>query len=102
MPSANPRYAILTPETYPRWHGTDTEGIKHLMATVNMEPDQWQLGRTKVFIKSPESVGGGNHGYLDRWKMPCSISIYFVVCLFVDLSVCSFVCLFIVLEVEFL
>ncbi len=51
-----PRYAILTPEMYPHWHGTDTEGIKHLMATVNMEPDQWQLGKSKVFIKSPESV----------------------------------------------
>ena len=32
------------------------QGISHLMAAVNMERDQWQLGRTKVFIKSPESV----------------------------------------------
>ena len=50
------RYCILTPETYPHWSGTVTEGIKHLMQTVNMEPDQWQLGKAKVFIKSPESV----------------------------------------------
>ena len=28
------------------------------MSAVNMEPDQWQLGRTKVFVKSPESVSG--------------------------------------------
>ena len=26
------------------------------MNAVQMEPDQWQLGRTKVFIKNPESV----------------------------------------------
>ncbi|XP_019860549.1 PREDICTED: unconventional myosin-If-like, partial [Amphimedon queenslandica] len=26
------------------------------MMSVNMEPDQWQLGKTKVFIKSPESL----------------------------------------------
>lgn len=32
------------------------DGIKHLMTAVNMEPDQWQLGKTKVFVKSPESV----------------------------------------------
>ena len=32
------------------------QGIAHLMAAVNMERDQWQLGRTKVFVKSPESV----------------------------------------------
>jgi myosin-1 len=50
------RYCILTPETYPRWSGTVTEGIKHLMQAVNMEPDQWQLGKTKVFVKSPESL----------------------------------------------
>ena len=50
------RYAILTPETYPHWSGSVQQGISHLMAAVNMERDQWQLGRTKVFIKSPESV----------------------------------------------
>ena len=50
------RYALLTPETYPHWNGRVQDGIKHLMMSVNMEPDQWQLGKTKVFIKSPESV----------------------------------------------
>ena len=50
------RYALLTPETYPHWNGPVQEGIRHLMMSVNMEPDQWQLGKTKVFIKSPESV----------------------------------------------
>lgn len=50
------RYALLTPETYPHWHGSVIDGIKHLMKAVNMEPDQWQLGRSKVFIKNPESV----------------------------------------------
>ena len=50
------RYCILTPETYPHWHGSVQDGIRHLMAAVNMEPDQWQLGKSKVFIKSPESV----------------------------------------------
>ena len=26
------------------------------MDSVQMDPDQWQLGRTKVFIKNPESL----------------------------------------------
>lgn len=26
-----------------------------------MEPDQWQLGRTKVFVKNPESVSDQHH-----------------------------------------
>ncbi|XP_072038335.1 unconventional myosin-If-like isoform X2 [Amphiura filiformis] len=50
------RYALLTPETWPRWRGDVRSGIKHLMNAVNMDPDQWQLGKTKVFIKAPESL----------------------------------------------
>ena len=50
-------YALLTPETYPTWNGRVQDGVKHLLLSVNMEPDQWQLGKTKIFIKSPESVG---------------------------------------------
>lgn len=50
------RYAILTPETYPKWKGDVKQGILHLFKTVNMETDQYQLGRTKVFIKNPESL----------------------------------------------
>ena len=29
-----------------------------------MEPDQWQLGKTKVFVKSPESVNADLVPYL--------------------------------------
>ena len=51
------RFAILTPETFPEWTGgTLQAGIKHLMTAVSMEPDQWQLGKSKVFVKNPESV----------------------------------------------
>jgi len=50
------RYAIVTPETYPSWRGDAQSGVKHLMQAVNMEDDQWQLGKSKVFIKNPESL----------------------------------------------
>nr|XP_039262596.1 unconventional myosin-Ie-like isoform X1 [Styela clava] len=50
------RYAILTPETWPRWRGEEKGGIKHLMNHVNMDPDQWQCGKTKLFVKNPESL----------------------------------------------
>ncbi|KAG1651263.1 Unconventional myosin-Ie [Nymphon striatum] len=49
-------YAILTPETYPRWEGSTTQGICHIMNSVNMDNDQYQLGKSKVFIKAPESL----------------------------------------------
>ncbi|EDQ91894.1 uncharacterized protein MONBRDRAFT_31331 [Monosiga brevicollis MX1] len=50
------RYAILTPETFPRWNGDPRQGVQHLMDFVSMEADQWQMGRSKVFVKNPESL----------------------------------------------
>nr|XP_033779767.1 unconventional myosin-Ie-like isoform X4 [Geotrypetes seraphini] len=50
------RYAILTKESWPLWRGEEKQGVLHLLRSVNMDPDQYQLGRTKVFIKAPESL----------------------------------------------
>ncbi|NXP61248.1 MYO1F protein, partial [Chloropsis cyanopogon] len=50
------RYAILTPETWPSWRGDERQGVQHLLRSVNMEPDQYQMGRSKVFVKNPESL----------------------------------------------
>ncbi|KFP06406.1 Unconventional myosin-If, partial [Calypte anna] len=50
------RYAILTPETWPSWRGDEWQGVQHLLCSVNMDPDQYQMGRSKVFVKNPESL----------------------------------------------
>ncbi|KAL4629512.1 unconventional myosin-Ie-like isoform X1 [Arapaima gigas] len=50
------RYAVLTRETWPQWPGEKRAGVLHLLRSVNMEQDQYQLGRSKVFIKSSESL----------------------------------------------
>ncbi|ELK31068.1 Myosin-If [Myotis davidii] len=50
------RYAILTPQTWPRWCGDERQGVQHLLRAVNMEQDQYQMGSTKVFVKNPESL----------------------------------------------
>lgn len=49
------RYGIVAKETK-FWTGPVDKGIKIIMNSVNMDPDQWQMGKTKVFIKAPESV----------------------------------------------
>uniref|UniRef100_A0AAY4DA60 Osteoclast-stimulating factor 1 n=1 Tax=Denticeps clupeoides TaxID=299321 RepID=A0AAY4DA60_9TELE len=49
------RYAILTKESWPTWRGDEKQGVMHLLRSVNMDQDQYQLGRSKVFIKAPES-----------------------------------------------
>ncbi|XP_032067969.1 unconventional myosin-If [Thamnophis elegans] len=50
------RYAILTSETWPRWQGDERQGVQHLLRSVNMDVDQYQMGRTKIFVKNPESL----------------------------------------------
>jgi myosin-1 len=50
------RYAILTPQTWPVWKGSAQQGVQVIMRSVHMDDDQYQMGRTKVFIKKPESV----------------------------------------------
>uniref|UniRef100_H3CXS5 Osteoclast-stimulating factor 1 n=1 Tax=Tetraodon nigroviridis TaxID=99883 RepID=H3CXS5_TETNG len=50
------RYAILTAETWPSWRGPEQQGVLHLLRSVNMETDQYQMGRTKIFVKNPESL----------------------------------------------
>ncbi|GAA6081988.1 unconventional myosin-If, partial [Tachysurus ichikawai] len=50
------RYAILTLETFPHWRGGEQQGVLHLLRSVNMDNDQYQMGRTKVFVKNPESL----------------------------------------------
>ncbi|CAJ1049205.1 unconventional myosin-Ie isoform X1 [Xyrichtys novacula] len=50
------RYAILTKESWPTWRGDEKQGVVHLLRSVNMDPDQYQLGRIKIFIKAPESL----------------------------------------------
>lgn len=50
------RYAILTKESWPHWRGEERQGVLHLLNSVHMDQDQFQLGKTKVFIKAPESV----------------------------------------------
>ncbi|KAM9183480.1 unconventional myosin-Ie isoform 1-T1 [Dugong dugon] len=50
------RYAILTKDTWPSWRGDEKQGVLHLLQSVNMDSDQFQLGRSKVFIKAPESL----------------------------------------------
>ena len=50
------RYAIISKETWPEWRGDPRAGIKIIMNAVNMDSSEYQLGKTKIFIKTPESV----------------------------------------------
>ncbi|XP_066593037.1 unconventional myosin-Ie-like [Prorops nasuta] len=50
------RYAILTRETWPHWPGDKKQGVEWILASVYMDRSQYQLGKSKLFIKAPESL----------------------------------------------
>ncbi len=50
------RYAILTKETWPQWRGDVRQGVEHILRSVNMNQEEFQMGKSKLFIKAPESV----------------------------------------------
>jgi len=50
------RYSITCQQTWPKWRGDSVTGVRTILSSVNMDPGEYQLGTTKVFIKTPESL----------------------------------------------
>ncbi|NXT37308.1 MYO1A protein, partial [Pelecanoides urinatrix] len=50
------RYKMLSPGTWPRWTGTDREGVKVLLAELAFPPEELAFGHTKIFIRSPRTL----------------------------------------------
>lgn len=51
------RYAILTRESWPAWRGKEEDGVRHVLSASGLkEGHEFQLGKSKVFIKNPESL----------------------------------------------
>ena len=50
------RYALLTKETWPQWPGDPKKGCIHILKSSQVAQDEYQMGKSKVFVKAPESV----------------------------------------------
>ncbi|XP_071573945.1 unconventional myosin-Ie isoform X1 [Temnothorax nylanderi] len=50
------RYAILTKETWPRWPGDVKQGTEWILGSIHIDRSQYQLGKSKLFIKAPETL----------------------------------------------
>ena len=46
----------MTKKTFPNWTGPAANGVAFIMNDIGMDPNQWQPGNQKVFIKTPESL----------------------------------------------
>ncbi|XP_072927407.1 unconventional myosin-Ib-like isoform X1 [Hemitrygon akajei] len=50
------RYKMLCKQTWPNWKGKDRDGIKVLMIELNIPPEEYTFGRTKIFIRNPQTL----------------------------------------------
>uniref|UniRef100_H2Z8V8 Myosin motor domain-containing protein n=1 Tax=Ciona savignyi TaxID=51511 RepID=H2Z8V8_CIOSA len=50
------RYKMLSPNTWPLWHGAAKDGVKHILLNVKISPDQYEYGRSKIFIRNPRTL----------------------------------------------
>ncbi|KFO95828.1 Unconventional myosin-Ih, partial [Calypte anna] len=50
------RYKSLCPATWPYWHGPAAEGVERLIKHIGYKPEEYKLGRTKIFIRFPKTL----------------------------------------------
>uniref|UniRef100_A0A4W3INJ4 Myosin Ic, paralog b n=1 Tax=Callorhinchus milii TaxID=7868 RepID=A0A4W3INJ4_CALMI len=50
------RYKSLCPETWPNWKGRPSDGIATLVKHLGYKPEEYKLGRTKIFIRFPKTL----------------------------------------------
>ncbi|XP_023664401.1 unconventional myosin-Ih-like isoform X1 [Paramormyrops kingsleyae] len=50
------RYKALCPDTWPHWRGDPAEGVQMLVTHLGYRPDEYKMGRTKIFIRHPRTL----------------------------------------------
>uniref|UniRef100_A0A7N9CNH2 Myosin IH n=1 Tax=Macaca fascicularis TaxID=9541 RepID=A0A7N9CNH2_MACFA len=50
------RYKSLCPDTWPHWHGPPAEGVERLINYMGYKPEEYKLGKTKIFIRFPRTL----------------------------------------------
>ncbi|NXD88231.1 MYO1A protein, partial [Halcyon senegalensis] len=50
------RYKMLSPQTWPRWTGSDRAGVEVLLSELEFPAEELAFGHTKIFIRSPRTL----------------------------------------------
>ncbi|XP_028851271.1 unconventional myosin-Ih [Denticeps clupeoides] len=57
------RYKPLCPATWPHWRGVPAEGVETLVRHLGYQPDEYKMGRTKIFIRYPRTLFATEDAY---------------------------------------
>lgn len=47
---------MIAPQTWPTWRGSDRDGVVAILNHLGVSPGEYELGRTKLFIKEAKTV----------------------------------------------
>uniref|UniRef100_F6W622 Myosin motor domain-containing protein n=1 Tax=Ciona intestinalis TaxID=7719 RepID=F6W622_CIOIN len=50
------RYKMLSTKTWPSWHGPPKEGVKQILLKTKIDPEQYEYGKSKIFIRNPRTL----------------------------------------------
>lgn len=50
------RYKCLAKETWPHYNGSARDGVEIIARTMNYSRDEYRMGKTKIFIRSPKTL----------------------------------------------
>ncbi|XP_012684324.1 myosin Ic, paralog b isoform X2 [Clupea harengus] len=50
------RYKSLCPDTWPSWNGRLVDGVSTLVKHLGYKPEEYKLGRSKIFIRFPKTL----------------------------------------------
>jgi len=45
------RYKMISPKTWPIWRGSARDGVKEIFQAMNIEENEYRMGKTQVFVK---------------------------------------------------
>ncbi|CAK6966591.1 unconventional myosin-Ih [Scomber scombrus] len=57
------RYKPLCPATWPHWRGGPADGVEVLVQHLGYFPDEYKMGRTKIFIRHPRTLYATEDAY---------------------------------------
>ncbi|CAG9768110.1 unnamed protein product [Ceutorhynchus assimilis] len=50
------RYKSLCKDTWPNYRGSAKDGVQHLVCSLGYEAEEYQMGKTKIFIRHPQTL----------------------------------------------
>ncbi|XP_067832539.1 unconventional myosin-Ib-like [Heptranchias perlo] len=50
------RFKMVCKQTWPKWKGNDRDGVRALLTELNIPPEEYAFGRTKIFIRNPRTL----------------------------------------------